>query len=188
MSNAQDEQRFWIAQVEPLPGESIANYLLRFRRLELNSISAPSALSLAADLGFAINQWERFQFNPFPAKNNLKKLKKFIGLEAEQLFEMFPPESERKHFLHNTIRLCAACCVESLYHRLSWQFHSVSGCDQHRLRLLSKCPHCEKKFSIDAPFWINGKCECGMRAGKMVKHQKPYESWRAPHKTVVNVQ
>ena len=34
------------------------------------------------------------------------------------------------------IRLCAACYLESPYHRIEWQFKVTQGCQHHHLSLL----------------------------------------------------
>ncbi len=156
---------------EPYEGESIANYLVRFRSQEAVSISAPSSFSKAIGLGIALTRWEKFRFNPFPSDEEIQKFCSFVGLEIEKLVAMLPSKDERIKL--EPIRLCAACYVEKPYHRLEWQFQSTAGCDKHRLRLLSKCPGCEKPFGIPA-LVIEGKCQCGMPFRRMVKRQKPY--------------
>ncbi|MBN8560228.1 MAG: TniQ family protein [Leptolyngbya sp. UWPOB_LEPTO1] len=159
-------------QASLFEGESIASYLYRLRLQ--NAVSAPSSLSQALELGVVLNRWEKFRFNPFPTETELQILSQFCGESIDKLAEAFPPESERKKFMARTIRLCAACCVQACYHRLKWQFDSVSGCADHKLRLLSKCPGCEKKFAIASSLWTHKSCECGMRLTKMIKHQQRY--------------
>ncbi|HEY9663207.1 MAG TPA: TniQ family protein [Allocoleopsis sp.] len=156
---------------EPYPEESIASYLVRLRSQEIAQISAPSSLSQAIGLGIALTRWEKFRFNPFPSTEEIEKFCNFVGLEVEQFNAMLPPEGERMKL--EPIRLCAACYAEKPFHRLNWQFQSTAGCNQHRLRLLSKCPGCEKPFSI--PLLIQEKqCKCGMYFRKMAKYQKPF--------------
>ncbi len=162
--------KFW--QIPLLEGESIASYLYRLRLQ--NSVSAPSSLSQSLGLGIALNRWEKFRFNPFPTEEELALLSDFCGETVERLMESLPPEHERKRFMINTIRLCAACCVEAPYHRLKWQFNSVTGCDRHRIRLLSNCPGCKQKFAIVSSVWTERKCECGMLLTRMVKYQAKY--------------
>lgn len=159
-------------QVRLLDGESIASYLYRLRLQ--NAVSAPSSLSEGLELGVVLNRWEKFRFNPFPTEVELALLSQFCGEPVNKLAETLPPEHERKRFMNNTIRLCAACCVELSYHRLKWQFESVDGCDRHRLRLLSRCPGCRKKFTIVSSLWTKKECECGMRLQRMVRHQQKY--------------
>ncbi len=155
-----------------LEGESIASYLYRLRLQ--NAVSAPSSLSESLGLGIALNRWEKFRFNPFPTEEELALLGDFCGETVERLMESLPPEHERKRFMFDTLRLCAACCVEVPYHRLKWQFNSVEGCDRHKIRLLSRCPGCKKKFAIVSKLWTQGKCECGMLLTRMVKYQAKY--------------
>lgn len=156
---------------EPYLGESIANYLVRLRHQDVASISAPSSLSKAIGLGIALTRWEKFRFNPFPSQEEIEKLGNCIGLEVEKLIAMFPPKGERMKL--EPIRLCAACYAEEPYHRLAWQFQSTAGCDKHQLRLLSKCPGCERPFTIPA-LVIEAKCPCGMYFRRMVKRQTPF--------------
>lgn len=165
-----EQPDFW--QVTLFEGESIASYLYRLRLQ--NSVSAPSSLSQSLGLGIALNRWEKFRFNPFPTEEELALLSDFCGEPLERLMKSLPPEHERKRFMNNTIRLCAACCVKSPYHQLKWQFNSVAGCDRHRIRLLSQCPGCKKKFAIVSTLWTKGKCECGMLLTRMVKYQAKY--------------
>ena len=156
---------------EPYEGESISSYLVRFRSQEITQISAPSSFSKAIGLGIALTRWEKFRFNPFPSGEEIEKFCNSVGLEVEKLHAMLPPKGERMKL--EPVRLCAACYEESPYHRLKWQFQSTAGCDRHQLRLLSKCPGCEKPFSI--PSLIQEKqCKCGMYFSKMAKQQKPF--------------
>lgn len=47
-------------------------------------------------------------------------------------------------------------------------------CDRHKLRLLSKCPVCEKPFPIPA-LWVEGHCRrCFTSFAEMAKYQKHY--------------
>lgn len=156
--------------VEPYDGESISHYFGRYRREETVSISSPSRLSQAAGIGPVLARWEKFRFNPFPTKAELEAIGKLIGLDAERLLQMLPPQGERMKL--EPIRLCAGCYAEAPYHRLEWQFQSTAGCDIHQLRLLSKCPGCEEPFPIPA-LWAKGECrKCRMPFKIMVKWQK----------------
>lgn len=156
---------------EPYEGESIASYLVRFRSQEITQMSAPSSFSKAIGLGIALTRWEKFRFNPFPSSEEVEKFCDFVGLEVEKFNAMLPPKGERIKL--EPIRLCAACYADKPYHRLEWQFQSTAGCNQHRLRLLSKCPGCEKPFSIPALIQ-EGRCACGMYFKRMVKYQKSF--------------
>jgi TniQ len=156
--------------VEPYEGESISHYFGRYRREETVSISSPSRLSQEAGLGIALTRWEKFRFNPFPTREELEAIGKLIGLDAERLFQMLPPKGERMKL--EPIRLCAACYADAPYHRIEWQFQSTAGCECHQLRLLSKCPGCEKSFPIPA-LWVKGECQrCRMTFRTMVSWQK----------------
>ncbi|PSB14771.1 hypothetical protein C7B61_11680 [filamentous cyanobacterium CCP1] len=156
---------------EPYEGESIASYLVRFRSQEVAQISTPSSFSKAIGLGIALTRWEKFRFNPFPSEEEIQKFCGVVGLELERFKAMLPPEGERMKL--EPIRLCAACYAEAPYHRLKWQFQSTEGCSKHKLRLLSKCPGCERPFTIPG-LAVEGKCPCGMFYKRMAKSQKPY--------------
>jgi hypothetical protein len=172
MNEGISEPQPWIARVDPYPGESISHYLGRFRRFDLNSISSASSLSKMAGLEILVPRWEKFRLNPPPTDEVLAKLGSLIGLEVNELRSMFPPPNEP--LLKDTIRLCAACYSEAPVHRLRWQFKTVAGCDQHRLRLLSKCPSCSTPFPLPTS-WTTGKCEkCEMWFRRMAKHQRGY--------------
>jgi TniQ len=169
MENQKFELPRWCP--DPYEGESIASYLVRFRSQEVASMSSPSSFSKAIGLGIALTRWEKFRFNPFPSDEEIQKFCSVVGLEVEKLVAMLPPKSEPMKL--EPIRLCAACYAEKPYHRLEWQFQSTAGCHKHRLRLLSKCPGCEKPFLI--PSLIQGEqCKCGMYFKKMRKYQKPF--------------
>lgn len=127
--------------------------------------------SKAIGLGIALTRWEKFRFNPFPSSEEVEKFCDFVGLEVEKFNAMLPPKGERIKL--EPIRLCAACYADKPYHRLEWQFQSTAGCNQHQLRLLSKCPGCEKPFSIPALIQ-EGRCACGMYFKRMVKYQKSF--------------
>lgn len=162
----------WIARVEPYDGESISHYFGRFRRYELNSVSAPTPLSDAAGIGFALSRWEKFRFNPFPTYKELEAMGKLVGLNTEQLLAMFPPRDTPT--VNRSTRLCAACYAETPYHRIHWQFESTAGCDRHQLRLISRCPACDEKLPLPSE-WENGQCtKCGMKFRSMSKRQKKY--------------
>ncbi|MBW4528506.1 MAG: TniQ family protein [Phormidium tanganyikae FI6-MK23] len=122
--------------------------------------------------GVLISRWEKFRLNPYPADEELAKLGKLIGLQVNELKPLFPAPGQA--LIRGTVRLCAACYNEAAFHRLHWQFKSVAGCEQHCLRLLSKCPHCGTSFPLPSD-WAEGKCRsCGTRFGRMSKHQKSY--------------
>lgn len=71
------------------------------------------------------------------------------------------------------IRLCGACYAESPCHRIEWQFKTRTGCDRHRLTLLSECPNCGVRFKSPA-LWVDGWCQrCFLTFANMVKSQKP---------------
>ncbi|UBF29546.1 TniQ family protein [Kovacikia minuta CCNUW1] len=71
------------------------------------------------------------------------------------------------------IRLCASCYTDAPYRRLEWQFKAIAGCHRHQVRLLHKCPSCERPFSI--PELINEeKCKCGMYFWRLSRHQKRF--------------
>lgn len=167
-----EETWSWVAHVEPYEGESISHYFGRFRRHELNSISAPTGLSMAAAIGFALSRWEKFRFNPWPSPRELDAIGKMIGLDADRLLAMFPPKGTPT--VNRSTRLCGACYAEAPYHHMAWQFEVTEGCDRHRLRLLSRCPACDEKIPLPVE-WIDGKCQkCGMKFQSMSKKQKPY--------------
>ncbi|HEY9697113.1 MAG TPA: TniQ family protein [Trichocoleus sp.] len=169
---ASDDSWSWIARVEPYEGESISHYFGRFRRYELNCVSAPTPLSNAAGIGFALSRWEKFRFNPFPTNKELKAMGKLVGLKAERLLAMFPPKDTPT--INCSTRLCGACYAEVPYHRMAWQFESTEGCDRHQLRLISRCPACDEKIPLPVE-WTEGKCQkCGMKFQSMMKRQKPY--------------
>jgi len=167
-----DELFLWIAKVEPYEGESISHYFGRFRHYELNSISAPTGLSVAAGLGFALSRWEKFRFNPFPEHKELAAMGKLVGIDADRLLAMFPPKGTIT--VNRSTRLCAACYAEAPYHRMEWQFESTKGCDRHQLHLISRCPSCDEKIPLPSEWDTNACKRCGMKFSSMVKKQKPY--------------
>ncbi|MBD1867720.1 TniQ family protein [Cyanobacteria bacterium FACHB-471] len=169
---ASEDSWVWIAQIEPYEGESISHYFGRFRHHELNSVSAPTPLSDAAGIGFALSRWEKFRFNPFPSRRELAAMAKLVGLDAERLLAMFPPKGIPT--VNRSTRLCGACYAEAPYHRMEWQFETTKGCDRHQLRLISRCPACDEKIPLSSE-WENGQCsKCGMRFRTMAKKQKRY--------------
>ena len=97
-----------------------------------------------------------------------------MGLEAERLLVMFPPQGEPINV--RVMRVCCACYDEAPYHRMKWQLRSTAACEKHQLRLLYKCPNCEEHFPIPAE-WESGRCrKCQMLFRSMIKHQKPARS------------
>jgi hypothetical protein len=168
----EQETQLWLNRIEPYPGESISHFLGRFRRAKGNKFSAPSGLGKVAGLGAVLVRWEKFYFNPFPTCQELEALADVVMVDADRLAQMLPPKGVKMK--HKPIRLCGACCIESLYHRIEWQFQDTGGCDRHQLRLLSKCPRCEKPFPIPA-LWVEGECSrCCLSFAEMAKYQKPY--------------
>lgn len=154
--------------VEPLAGESISHYLGRFRRE--NELS-PTQLGKISGLGAIIGRWEKFRFNPPSSQEQLKALTKVIGVEANRLEEMLPPQGTGMRL--SLIRLCAACYVENPCHQIEWQFKQTDRCQKHQLRLLSECPNCKARFQIPA-MWVDGWCHrCFLSFGEMIESQKP---------------
>ncbi|MBW4472722.1 MAG: TniQ family protein [Stenomitos rutilans HA7619-LM2] len=159
--------------VHPHAGESIASFLYRFRQAKGNRISSPSQLGAILEVGTAIKRWENLLFSGRkPQQKQVEALSKITQVEVDRLWQMFPPKGERSQ--PNTIRICAACCLEEPYHRIAWQLYSTAGCDRHRLRLLPRCWACEKNFSVEALLKEQKCAHCGMSFRSMVKKQKPY--------------
>ncbi|WP_313770087.1 MULTISPECIES: TniQ family protein [Nostocales] len=128
--------------------------------------------SSAAAQCYAIAPWEKFRFNPPPSRQQLEALATVVGVDADSLEEMLPPARVGMNL--EAIRLCGACYAESPCHKIEWQFKKTEGCDRHRLRLLSKCPVCEKPFPIPA-LWIEQMCnKCSTPFAEMATHQKHY--------------
>lgn len=159
----------WICRLAPYSGESLSNYLGRFR--EANCLSV-SRLAEEARLGSVfIKRLEHFRHNPFPTASQLEKLATFMEISPELLMEMLPVKGVGIKL--EPIRLCAACYNEVPYHRLEWQYKITSGCDKHRLRLLSECPKCKARFPIPSQ-WA-GYCQrCGLDLVTMRVYQKSY--------------
>lgn len=159
--------------VPPFEGESIASFLYRFRQAEGNRISAAKDLGKILEVGTAITRWEDLLFGGRkPKQKQVEALSKVTRVEVDRLWQMFPPKGERSQ--PNTIRVCAACCLEDSYHRIAWQFYSTAGCDRHRLRLLPRCWGCEKPFLVEGLLKQQNCVHCGMSFKKMVKRQKNY--------------
>lgn len=159
--------------VSPLEGESIASFLYRFRRAKGNRLSSPSQLGKILEVGTAIKRWEDLLFGGRkPQQKQVQALSKITQVEVDRLWEMFPPLGERSQ--PNTIRICAACCLEDPYHRIAWQLYSTAGCERHRLRLLPRCPVCENPFSVIGLLEVPACKRCGMPFKTMQKRQKAY--------------
>lgn len=158
----------WLFRVEPLEGESLSHFLGRFRRANYLTISG---LGKAAELGGTIARWEKFRFNPPPSRQQLEKLVAVVKVDVDRLLLMLPPPGVGMKM--EPIRLCGACCAESAYHKIEWQFKITQGCDRHKLTLLSECPNCGARFKIPA-LWVDGSCHrCFTSFGEMTKYQKP---------------
>lgn len=163
----------WFKYVEPKEGESIASFLYRFRQAKGNRISSARQLGEILKVGTVINRWEDLLFGGRkPKQKQVEALSKVTRVEADRLWQMFPPKGEQSQ--PNTIRVCAACCLEDSYHRIAWQLYSTEGCDRHRLRLLPRCWACEKNFSVEDLLKEQRCIHCGMSFKSMVKKQKPY--------------
>lgn len=159
----------WICRLAPYSGESLSNYLGRFR--EANCLSV-SRLAEEAGLGSVfIKRLEHFRHNPFPTASQLEKLANFMEVSVDTLWEMLPEKGIGMKL--EPIRLCAACCQENPYHRLTWQYKTTSGCEKHRLRLLSECPKCKARFAIPS-LWTDYCQRCGLEFTAMRPSQKFY--------------
>ena len=156
--------------VHPYAGESIASFLYRFRRAKGNRLSSPSQLGEILEVGTAIKRWENLLFGGRkPQQKQVEALSKVTRVEVDRLWEMFPPKGERSQ--PNTIRICAACCLENPYHRIAWQLYSTLRCDRHQLFLLPKCLGCKKPFSVVELPEAKGCKHCGMLFETMIKRQ-----------------
>lgn len=159
--------------VSPLEGESIANFLYRFRRAKGNRISTASDLGKILEVGTAITRWEDLLFGGRkPKQKQVEALSQATKVPVDRLWQLFPPPGERSQ--PNTIRICAVCCLEDSYHRIAWQLYSTAGCDRHRLRLLPRCWACEKPFSVVGILEAKGCKHCGILFKTIAKKQKSY--------------
>lgn len=160
----------WLFEVEPYPGESLSHYLGRFRRR--NQLT-PGRLGTMAGLGAVVARWEKFHLNPYPTQAQFEALGEVLGLPAERLWAMLPPQGEG--MVHEPIRLCGVCYGESPCHWMEWQYKSVWKCERHNLKLLSKCPNCGAKFKTPA-LWEDGCCcRCRLSLAKLASFQKTTE-------------
>ena len=161
------ELQSWLFRAEPFEGESLSHFLGRFRRE--NEMTA-SGLGKEAGIGAVVARWEKFYHNPFPDLEQLGALAQVVGIDAQRLREMLPPEGVGMK--HQPIRICAACYNEFPCHRIKWQFKQTDRCRKHQLRLLSECPNCKARFPIPA-LWANGWCSrCFLTFAEMVQYQK----------------
>lgn len=159
----------WLFRLEPMEGESLSHFLGRFRRA--NDLT-PTGLGKMAGLGGAIARWEKFRFNPPPSVQQLEALAVVVGVEGDRLVQMLPPAGVGMKM--EPIRLCAACYTESPCHKIEWQFKTTTGCDRHKLALLSECPNCGARFKVPA-LWVDGWCQrCFITFAEMVESQKPF--------------
>jgi len=142
----------WFFQVAPYDEESISHFLGRFRCE--NHLTA-SGLGKMASLGGVIARWEKFRFIPRPSSKELTALAAVVGVSAERLAQMLPPDGVGMK--HEPIRLCGACYAEQPFHRIVWQYKSTSCCPQHGLFLLSECPKCGARFKTPS-LWDEGHC------------------------------
>jgi hypothetical protein len=159
----------WLFEVKPYPAESLSHYLGRFRRANHLTVSA---LGVATGLGgIFIKRLEHFHLNPFPTAKQIADLAGYMGISPEAVLGMLPPHGVPIKL--EPSRLCAACYAEVPYHRLAWQYKQTSGCEKHRLRLLSECPKCKKRFGIPA-LWHGACNRCGMTFEAMQIMQKSF--------------
>ncbi|MFQ4138994.1 TniQ family protein [Nodosilinea sp. PGN35] len=142
----------WLFEVEPHEGESLSHYLGRFRRQ--NHLTA-GGLGTMAGIGAVVVRWEKFHLTPYPTQAQFEALGRVVGLSPERLWAMLPPKGEGMQY--EPIRLCGACYGENPCHRIEWQYKSVWRCEEHNLKLLSKCPMCEARFNLPA-LWEKGSC------------------------------
>lgn len=158
----------WFFRVEIYDGESLSHFLGRFRRA--NELT-PNRLGRTTGIGAVVVWWEKFRLNPFPSCQELEALAAVVGVEADRLVQILPPEGVgMKHY---PIRLCGACYIRDLCHRIEWQFKVTTGCNRHQLCLLSECPNCGARFVIPA-LWLEGACQrCFMTFAEMAEYQKP---------------
>lgn len=160
----------WLFEVEPYEGESLSHYLGRFRRQ--NQLT-PGGLGAMAGIGAVVARWEKFHLNPYPTQAQFEALGEVLGLPAERLWAMLPPQGEG--IVHEPIRLCGACYGENPCHRMEWQYKAMWKCNQHNLLLLSKCPRCGSKYKSPA-VWEEGVClRCRTPFTDLAKWQKVKE-------------
>jgi len=162
----------WFNTVKPRDGESIASFLIRFRNAKANRISSATRLGEIVGAYTPIHCWEKLFFNQKPKQEQLEALARVTRVEVERLRQMFPAQGERSH--PYPIRICAACCQESSYHRIVWQYTRTRRCEKHQILLMAKCPHCKEPFSIKGLLdRANGCRSCGMRFQTMSKNKRP---------------
>lgn len=153
--------------IEPYEGESISHFLGRFR--SENDLTA-SGLGKLTGLGGAIARWEKFRFNPPPSTKDLEALALVVGVTADRLKQMLPPEGIAIKL--EPIRICCACYAEQPWHRMEWQYKTTDRCTRHGVTLLSECPECHARFQIPS-LWLEGRCHrCFISFAAMCHNQK----------------
>lgn len=137
----------------PISGESLGDYLGRFRRANYLSQSALAELvEIEARLSRGL---EMPSLGQSLTVDQLKKLSVFLRTSETQLAEMLPPVRSQ---LHLTTRLCPECYADAPIHRREWQRVEVEQCERHHAQLLTACPACRTIFRLPA-LWENGCCE-----------------------------
>ena len=59
----------------------------------------------------------------------------------------------------DTRRFCPACLAQSLHHRARWDLALMTACHEHGVRLVERCPRCNKRVGWRNP--AMGRCGCG---------------------------
>lgn len=85
-----------------------------------------------------------------------------VGDDVAFLGHRFHPESLRRQ--HR--RWCPACLAKVPYHRAAWDLDAVNACVEHRLRLASTCPSCDRP--VDWGHLDPARCKCGARLATTV--------------------
>lgn len=144
---------------QPAPFESLTGYLTRLA--EGNALHTVQGLFVAcfptylermvihipADYPMAF--WDAL---PQAARCSEDMLRRTTFYHLAEKFGCSARPQEIGIFLKDSIayhfRYCPSCLAQYGYHSLTWRFLLLSGCDEHRCRLLNCCGHCGQSMPL----------------------------------------
>ncbi|MCB8818143.1 TniQ family protein [Desulfosporosinus shakirovi] len=137
----------------PLPHQSLSSYI--YHLANANECKIQWIIEL-----FGFKQIAIGDLNHLNDKKTITTISKVTKLSEQSIVNMTLPLLDNYYYPGTVTSFCPHCLREKLYHRKYWLSKRVHICLKHKSYLISVCPQCQNKISLEDI--LESKCSCGL--------------------------